>query len=106
MIKLLPLVSNERELYICAKATNGLNEYRKGNIEVGRKLYSESVNYAIQVDAINLVHKALLNNIREEIRATHQCSTELLQLLDKLHTGNERETEAMKNEINKMLSSL
>ena len=106
LIKLLPLVSNERELYICAKATNGLNEYRKGNIEVGRKLYSESVNYAIQVDAINLVHKALLNNIREEIRATHQCSTELLQLLDKLHTGNERETEAMKNEINKMLSSL
>lgn len=106
LIKLLPLVSNERELYICAKATNGLNEYRKGNIEVGRKLYSESVNYAIRVDAINLVHKALLNNIREEIRATHQCSTELLQLLDKLHTGNERETEAMKNEINKMLSSL
>ena len=53
-----------------------------------------------------LKYSALLNNIREEIRATHQCSTELLQLLDKLHTGNERETEAMKNEINKMLSSL
>ncbi len=49
------------------------------------------------------MHKALLNNIREEINANPQYDTELLQLLDKLHTGNEHETEAMKNEIKRML---
>lgn len=101
--ELLPLVTKETDLYICAKATNGLNEYRKGHIEVGRQLYSEAIQNATQIGAVNLVHKALLNNIREEIHANPQYDTELLQLLDKLHTGNERETEAMKNEIKRML---
>ena len=80
-----------------------MNEYRKGHIEAGRQLYSEAINYATQIGAINLVHKALLKNIREEINANPQYDTELLQLLDKLHTGNEHETEAMKNEIKRML---
>lgn len=101
--KLLPLVTKKTDLYIWAKATNGLNEYRKGHIEVGRQLYSEAIHYATQIGAVNLVHKALLNNIREEIHANPQYDTELIQLLDKLHTGNERETEAMRYEIKRML---
>lgn len=103
LAKLQPLVSKKTDLHICATATTGLNEYRKGNIETGRVLYAEAVNCAKQIGALNLVHKALLNNIREEIRANSQYDTELLQLLDKLHTGNDRETEAMKNEIKRML---
>ena len=103
LAKLQPLVSKKTDLHICATATNGLNEYRKGNIETGRVLYAEAVNCAKQIGALNLVHKALLINIREEIRANSQYDTELLQLLDKLHTGNDRETEAMKNEIKRML---
>ena len=83
LAKLQPLVSKKTDLHICATATNGLNEYRKGNIETGRVLYAEAVNCAKQIGALNLVHKALLNNIREEIRANSQYDTELLQLLDK-----------------------
>ena len=103
LIKLLPLAIKEADIYICAKATNGLNEYRKGHIESGRTLYSEAINHAKQIGAVNLVHKALLNNIREEVRVNSQYSSELIPLLDKLYTGNERETNAMKHEIKRML---
>lgn len=94
---------NENEIAICATATNGLNEYRKGNINEGRKLYKIAIDKAKNNGNTNLAHKAMLNIIREEAYLTHSLKPEMQQIFDHLNTGNNQETEAMKKTIKKLL---
>lgn len=100
LVRLQPLVSSDSELKICATATRGLNEYRKGNYEIGSKLYSEAIEDAGRLGKIDLAQKAILNNIREEIRINpHQNIEDISEIISNLSTGNERETAAMKQDI-------
>lgn len=100
LMKLKPLVSSEKVSSICATATEGLNEYRKGNREIGSLLYLKAIEDAKEIGDINLAHKAILNNIREEVRLNpNQDKNDVSKIIEQLYTGNIRETEAMKNDI-------
>jgi tetratricopeptide (TPR) repeat protein len=88
---------------ICLLATCGLIEYRKGDIETGRKLYNTSIAAAKKCSdkeqGNKLAAKARLNMIREEIRAVDDYDEKLLNELDDLNTGSKVETEQLKKDI-------
>jgi len=86
-------------LNICATATEGLIEFRKGNSEQGRRLYTAAIDAAQSIRFKQLADKARLNLIREEVIANPKCDKTILEPLDKLNTGDDRETEAMKKTI-------
>ena len=97
-----PNISNE--IKICVMATKGLNEFRKGMIESGRIYYKRAISLANNIGERDLAHKALLNYIREELLATKQCDNQLINMLDSLHTGSERETLIMRQDIRNLLN--
>ena len=84
---------------ICLLATNGLIEYRKGNIDEGRQLYQLSIDTAKKMRDRNLAGKARLNMIREEVHCVSDYNTTILNELDSLSTGNIAETEQLKKDI-------
>ena len=86
-------------------ATKGLNEFRKGNIENGRFLYMQAISLAKEKRDSNLLNKAILNYMREELLATGQCDDELLNMLDVLYTGNEKESAIMQQDIRDLLKN-
>lgn len=90
-------------LNICATATEGLIEFRKGNAEQGRKLYTAAIDAAQSIRFKQLADKARLNLIREEVIANTKIDKTILEPLDKLNTGDDRETEAMKKTILKSI---
>lgn len=91
------------DIKICVMATKGLSEFRKGNIEGGRYYYMEAMSLAKNNGENLLLHKAILNYIREELLATKQCEEELLNMIDSLHTGSDRETAIMRQDIRELL---
>lgn len=100
ILQLLPLIRDEQESKICAIATQGLIEYRKGNQEVGSALYMTAIEDAKDMGKIRLAHKAILNNIREEVRLNpRQHKAHVSEIISKLDTGNAKETEAMRSDI-------
>ena len=86
---------------ICLLATSGLIEYRKGNIEEGRKLYQLSIDTAKKMRERDLAGKARLNMIREEVHCVSDYDPSILNELDTLSTGNKAETEQLKKDIRK-----
>lgn len=88
---------------ICVIATKGLNEFRKKNVDNGRYFYMKAMSLAKDKNDLNLLHKAILNYMREELLATGQCEDELLNKLDYLYTGNEKESAIMQQDIRDLL---
>lgn len=97
-----PDINND--IKICVIATKGLSEFRKGNVESGRNFYKEAISLANYYSMQKLMHKAILNYIREELIATKQCDKSLLDLVDRLHTGDDRETLIMRQDIRDLLA--
>lgn len=105
--KLLAVTPNDTDVYVCAVATSGLNEFRKKNINEGRSKYKEAINIAQSIgmpinQVKSLVHKAYLNYVREEVIANTPEASKLMESLDELSTGDKRETDALKNSIRKI----
>ena len=94
----------DSDIYICVMATKGLCSFRKGNISEGRMYYQNALSLAKIQSKINLCNKALLNYIREELLATKHCDDKLKNTIDILHTGNERETIVMRQDIRDLIS--
>ena len=84
---------------ICLIATEGLIQYRKKNIEEGRALYQLSIDTAKRLRKKELAGKARLNMIREEIHCVENYDPSLLNELDSLSTGFDKETEQLKKDI-------
>ena len=84
---------------ICLIATQGLIQYRKNNIEEGRALYQLSIDTAKRLRKKELAGKARLNMIREEIHCVDNYDPGLLNELDSLSTGFDKETEQLKKDI-------
>ena len=97
-----PFIKNSTR--ICVMATKGLCEFRKGRIDEGRILYKAAISMAKDLKDINLMNKAILNYIREELLATKQCEAELIGLIDVIHTGDDRETAIMRKDIKDILN--
>lgn len=91
---------------ICLLATSGLIEYRKGNIEEGRKLYQLSIDTAKKMRERDLAGKARLNMIREEVHCVSDYDPSILNELDSLSTGNKAETEQLKKDIRKEVEEM
>lgn len=102
---LLNSSSVSNDIRICVIATKGLNEFRKGNIENGRFLYIQAISLAKEKRDSNLLNKAILNYMREELLATGQCDDEFLNMLDVLYTGNEKESAIMQQDIRDLLKN-
>lgn len=103
-----PLLSSPHindDINICIIATKGLNEYRKKNINNGRYYYMQAIALAKEKSDINLLHKAILNYMREEILATKQCDANFIDMLDILYTGNEKESVIMRQDIRDLLKT-
>lgn len=103
--QLLNIPNANNSIRICVMATKGLNEFRKGNINDGRNYYMQSMSLAKERSDIHLLHKAILNYMREELLATKHCDDDLLGMLDELSTGNEKESAIMRQEIKDILKA-
>ena len=97
-----PSISND--IKICVMATKGLCEFRKGKIEEGRYYYKNAISLAKDFNDNNLLNKAILNYIREELLATKRCENDLIEMIDILHTGSDRETSVMRQDIKDILN--
>ena len=84
---------------ICLVATFGLIEYRKGNVDEGRKMYNLAIQAANKHKEKGLAAKARLNMIREEVHNVKDYDTNILNELDSLETDGIRETEQLKKDI-------
>lgn len=84
---------------ICLTATRGLVEYRKGNIEIGQQLYLKAMTDAQHFRCEQeIIEKALLNFIREEIMFNANYDKDLLSLMDSV-TSNDKEINQLKKDI-------
>jgi tetratricopeptide (TPR) repeat protein len=85
---------------ICHTATRGLIEFRKGNIELGNKLYTKAIIDAkdIAKDRI-LAYKAILNYLRELLLARKISVTEAHDIIDKVTLEDNQEIEQLKRDV-------
>lgn len=97
--KHLPADSLTTEIKICLKATEGLNEYSKGNPEEGKRLYLEAIKQANNelIDK-ELGMKALLNFAREEIKSNPSIDPALLNMVNDI-PDDSKETKQLKADI-------
>lgn len=78
-------MSLSNETKICLIATRGLVEYRKGFIENGHYLYMQAMTKAKELGCEkSLIEKAMLNFVREEVKANPEFDKGLLSLIDDL----------------------
>lgn len=106
LANLFTRVSKNTDTYICAIATKGLIEFRKGNLTEGRTFYMQAINLA-KDNAFDksLTQKALLNYIREEVLISKsETPSEIIKLLEDIRTNDEKETSTMKKDILSMLN--
>ena len=96
-IKKIPKENNQN--YICLAATWGLVEYRKGEIDAGREMYNLAIQAAKKLGDDNLIVKARLNMIREEIRSSNVVDEKLLNEMESLRIGCNAETQQLKKDI-------
>ena len=96
-INKIPKDNNQN--YICLAATWGLVEYRKGEIESGREMYNLAIQAAKKLGNENLIVKAKLNMIREEIRSSNTVDEKLLKEMESLRTDGNTETQQLKKDI-------
>lgn len=91
------------DIRVCVTATKGLCEFRKGNIDGGRYYYMQAIMLAKEKSEKKLLHKAILNYLREELLATKQCEEEYINALDILNTGNDKESAILRQDIRELL---
>lgn len=96
-IKKLPKDNNPN--YICLAATWGLVAYRKGETNAGREMYNLAIQAAKKLGDDNLMVKAKLNMIREEIRSSVEVDEKLLKEMESLRTEGNAETQQLKKDI-------
>lgn len=88
-----------KETKVCLTATRGLVEYRKGHIDNGFNLYMLAMTKAKDSGCErNIIGKAMLNFIREEVLANPNYDRDLLSLIDTLEI-NDKETKQLKTDI-------
>lgn len=87
------------ETRVCLIATEGLNEYRKGNVETGKQLYTNAIMLAKELSPDpRLANRALLNFTREEARADEQFDKSILEVVEKI-PNDCKETMQLKEDI-------
>ena len=92
-------MSLSNETKICLIATRGLVEYRKGLIENGYHLYIQAITKAKESGCEkSFIEKAMLNFIREEVKANPEFDKGLLSLIDDLEIVD-KETKQLKADI-------
>lgn len=90
---------------VCLTATEGLTEYRKGNVETGRSLYQKAIEMAKEsFSDPRLVNTAILNFLREEAHSGEVFDSEVIESVEKI-PNDCKETlqlkEDIKTELNK-----
>ena len=87
------------ETRVCLIATEGLNEYRKGNVETGKQLYTHAIMLAKELSPDpRLANRALLNFTHEEARADEQFDKSILEVVEKI-PNDCKETMQLKEDI-------
>lgn len=87
------------ETRVCLIATEGLNEYRKGNVETGKQLYTHAIMLAKELSPDQrLANRALLNFTREEARSDEQFDKSILEVVEKI-PNDCKETMQLKEDI-------
>ena len=84
---------------VCLLATEGLTEFRIGNIEEGRELYARAIQLAkTSSNDSHLINTAILNFIREEVRANKDFDKSYLEVINKI-PDDCKETIQLKKDI-------
>jgi tetratricopeptide (TPR) repeat protein len=97
----IPSDSRSVEIGICLTATEGLNEYRKGNPALGRELYIKAIQRAsYDLDDKQLARKAVLNFAREEIRSNPSFDQSLIAIIEEI-SDDSKETHQLKLDVKK-----
>lgn len=78
---------------ICKEATKGLIAYRRKDKETGRKLYGQAILHASELkeDSEEVVLKAKINMLREELIISNYQNSQALQDLEKLSVPNQKQ---------------
>jgi tetratricopeptide (TPR) repeat protein len=88
---------------VCLTATEGLNEYRKGNHENGKRLYLQAIKMAKEyLSDTNILNTAILNFTREEARFNNSFDKSLLEIVDNIPIDS-RETLQLKEDIKSVI---
>lgn len=77
---------------ICMTATQGLIAYREKNLEEGRAKYDMAIKMAQELNDEELVAKAKLNKIREEIIASNYDAADIFTQLDAIQPSHFNES--------------
>ena len=80
-------------MVICKEATKGLIAYRRKDKERGRKLYGQAILHASELkeDSEEVVLKAKINMLREELIISTYQNSQALQDLEKLSVPNQKQ---------------
>jgi len=81
---------------ICLLATKGLVHYREGNAELGRALYLQAIEQALEEKNQYYYDLALMHLTREEIAVNSEHSNELVEKTSKINAKNSLELSTMK----------
>lgn len=92
--------SLEIDSRVCHTATKGLIDFRKGNKVEGRRKYLEAIELANTKSGDRaLVHKAILNYLREELVAETCSQSDVENIIAKIDPGLDREMIQLKNDV-------
>ena len=92
-------MSLSTETKVCLIATQGLIEYRKGNIAEGRRLYQDAIMLAKNsFSDARLLNTAILNFTREEARSDENFDRSILETIEKI-PDDCKETTQLKEDI-------
>lgn len=84
----------------CLIATKGLLEFRKGNIDAGRKFYLEAAEKAKGLNNKYMLSLAVLNYTREEVRVRSDYGKGLIERIDTFVKGlRNKDLHLLKDEI-------
>ena len=84
---------------VCLTATEGLTEFRKGNIEEGRKLYEQAIDLAkSSFHDPHIMNIAILNLTREKARTDKDFDKSCLEAINKI-PNDCKETIQLKKDI-------
>lgn len=91
-----------KSMAICKEATKGLIAYRKKDKETGKKLYEQAILHASELkeDSDEVVLKAKINMLREELMISNFQNTQVLRDLEKLSVPDQKQDLLLlKNEV-------
>lgn len=92
-------LSLAKDTIVCLTATEGLTEFRKGNIEGGRKLYYDAIKMAkSSFPDQHIANTAFLNFAREEARSNPDFDKSILNVIEKI-PNDCKETVQLKKDV-------